>query len=478
MVTDSTIQTSGNGRPPTMREMTKNQIMPQLQMGFNLLNLSLDATLTSSFATPAQGTIKIYRKMLRHPSIALARIARRAPMKAAGWSYTATREDPNADAAKQLIETVFAPVRRRLVADMLSAEDFGFSPFELVYGVRDVEGTPRFVVEKFKPLLPEKTRPLIDKDTGEFVGVKNFATEIPREKVLWWKSDDENGNIWGIGANERARPYWWNHAQTVQQSGKYIKVASVPIPLVTYPPGESRDASGSLTDNSEIAKRLIKKVQEENKGVILPDKLSKYVENMLATGKIDPAKAQAWKINFIEAKTSAGNELIGFLGYWDKLMVRAWLLPERALLEGEHGTKAEAATHTNISIASSEDYLSDMVECLNLEVVDNLLALNFGEDARGLIRIEPAPVVDKKRELLEKLITQVLTAPNNVDLFLRTIAIDQALEQLELPTVDDVDSITDDVTDERVARMQQRLEQMRSATPPPLPNQPPPLPTQ
>ncbi len=449
MAADPALRSDTDGGKPKTGEASASQIIDRGMTGFSMLNFGIAGFGATNVDS---GSIPTFRRMLRHPTIALARIARRAPIKAAGWTYTATREDPRAKRAIELIRSTFNPIRRRLCADMMSAEDFGFAPFEMVFDTQPVDGVMAWVISEFKLLLAERTRPMMDRDRN-FIGVRNFAAEIERERVLWWTAGEEANNIWGIGANERALRVWRAWSETLNQSGKYIKIAAVPIPMATYPPGKSKDASGSTIENSTIAKKIVKKLQEENEGIVLPDMIAKYIEDGLITGKIDPSKVQAWRIDFLQPKVAAGQDLIDFMKYFDSMMARAWLIPERSILEGQFGTKAEAGEHASVAIAASQDLLTDFLECLNTGPVDQLLQFNFGPDAKGLVQIKAAPLDKAKLAIIQNMVTKVLTDTANVDLFLRVLKLDEMIDLLDLPVREDFDQDADPMTSGVLAEM-------------------------
>jgi hypothetical protein len=76
------------------------------------------------------------------------------------------------------------------------------------------------------------------------------------------------------------------------------------------------------------------------------------VPSELAPGQ-DPNQT-AWRL---EVQGSAGGQQQGFvdrLRYLDSLKVRGMLLPERAILEGQHGTLAESARKTGRRCYSGE----------------------------------------------------------------------------------------------------------------------------
>ena len=105
--------------------------------------------------------------------------------------------------------------------------------------------------------------------------------------------------------------------------------------LLHYPSfGQGIDQNGAKLDNVYLAQRILDKLEAAS-GVAIGD-----VPSELAPGQ-DPNQT-AWRL---EVQGSAGGQQQGFvdrLRYLDSLKVRGMLLPERAILEGQHGTLAES----------------------------------------------------------------------------------------------------------------------------------------
>ena len=105
--------------------------------------------------------------------------------------------------------------------------------------------------------------------------------------------------------------------------------------LLHYPSfGQGIDQNGAKLDNVYLAQRILDKLEAAS-GVAIGD-----VPSELAPGQ-DPNQT-AWRL---EVQGSAGGQQQGFvdrLRYLDSLKVRGMLLPERAILKGQHGTLAES----------------------------------------------------------------------------------------------------------------------------------------
>src|SRR5208283_2739691 len=75
--------------------------------------------------------------------------------------------------------------------------------------------------------------------------------------------------------------------------------------------------------------------------------------NLLSSYEL--AGKSPWQLSTIEttgADHAPGMKLV--LEYYDALIFRGWLRPERSGLESHHGTRADAQTHTDTAMLDSE----------------------------------------------------------------------------------------------------------------------------
>ena len=117
----------------------------------------------------------------------------------------------------------------------------------------------------------------------------------------------------------------------------------------------------------------------------------------------------------------------------DSYLTRGWLVPERAVLEGQHGTKAEAGEHADIALQAAEEVLLDIALTINWYLIDKILILNYGSDAAGTVTATPAPLTDEQKAFFRDILKQVLTQPATVDLLFSMVNVDAMVERSGLP---------------------------------------------
>ena len=144
-----------------------------------------------------------------------------------------------------------------------------------------------------------------------------------------------------------------------------------------------------------------------------------------------------WKIELLGAPGSAESSFVGRQQYHDKLKVRGIGLPERAVIEGEFGTKAEAEAHADFAIDSLEMSHEEILEDLNNTLIDDLLRLNFGKSFVGKVRVQAAPLADDKKQMIRELYTNLLNSEEYSKQEYAVLDRDAIREHLKVPVIAD-----------------------------------------
>lgn len=373
--------------PPTIGERTKAQV---IATSGNLLGQS---ALPASFAT--------YRRMRKHPTIALARALSIAPIVAADWSIE-KRDDDVPDDWVDFIDDQLMPIREPLVQDALEGGvDFGNQPWEKVFGL-DRDGL--IGLKKLKPLLQDITEILVDKETGAFEGFKQGSITLDLANSLLIPFRVE-GTAWhGEPLLENARNAWNDWLESNKGARKYDEKVAGSHFVVHYPDGETEDQSGSKTANHVLAKRILDAL-EASGSIAIPNNLAAHVANL------DDAEP-GWVITILEDSGGRQPTFINRLDYLDAQMARAMLIPERSVLQGQHGTQAEAGEHIDLALTHADLTHRHVTRMVNWHLVDQLLAINHGEEARGAVRLVAAPIRDAKLAFLREVYVAFLANPS------------------------------------------------------------------
>lgn len=374
------------------------------------------------------------RQMRKDPTIALARLAFAAPILMSEWSIDSTEDAP--DGSREMVE--WALVRRRsriLEAAVYGCMDFGWQGFEKVF---EQPEDVTWLDCKLKPLLHDYTEVLADDETGAFLGLVNYAMtgaaageaglDIRKALLISW--DVEGTDWYGQSTTERAELPYDAWCVVHEAADRFDRKIAGSHWVIHYPIGTSQVGTEEV-DNYDVAQRILASLQAAG-GCVVPSDVAAQVRDL-------DAERPGWKIELL-ANPNTVAPFTERQKYLDVLKVRAYGLPERMLLEGEHGTKAEAGEHANIAIVGME--LRHQVTCdaINRHVIDQMLRINFGRQFEGSVRIMPAAIDQRQRAFLRQLYSQILASPDGS--ITETPAIDmQAIrDELGIPTLSDEDT--------------------------------------
>lgn len=425
-------QERSTNRPPD-REITGAQTHGVIA-GFGAVGTE---PLASSLIERA--TYETYRKMLRDPTIALARMAVTAPILASSWSYQSAEGVP--DERVEFIREQIDSARELILASMLRAVDFGWAGFEKIFEVRGLE--LRF--KRLKPLLHDQTHILVDRATGRFAGFEQQPqVRVPLEKSFLFTHNQEADDYFGQPRLQNCLQAWerWNQAD--EAAGRYDRKVAGVIPVVHYPthPAMVHDRSGNQRPVADVAQDLVSSITA-GKGLTVPNEVP-LADDRDAMGP----ERRRWLIELVEDKGSRQPGFIDRLRYLDSLKMRGYLRPERIALEGQHGTLAEAGEHGDLALTDGDLIHQDMVRAINWHLIDQVLAINFGEDARGSVWIEPASLQDARKRMFSQIVHEFSKTPDGREDLRVWLDFDAVLDLLQLPKIEQVIDAQDDDRDD------------------------------
>ncbi len=377
------------------------------------------------FARAYSGIYLNYRLMLGVPTLALCRAASRAVMKSAQWSVEADDDAPQD--AIDLVQRCICDRRIELLNEMYRCVDYGNQPFEKVW-MDGPDGALEY--EELKPLLPDLTNVQVDQ-YGRIVALQNGGVTLGPEKFFYLNYDAEAGNVYGRSRLENLRTTAhraWK--DTLEKFGEYVtKVAGVQTVLY-YPPGQATDSTGTVKDAAEIAKTCLDQMRSA-RGVGIPLLYDPATAEAMQNSP-EFAKNMAWRFELMEAKGQHEQTFLEGLKWAEGQMARGYLWPERALTEGQFGTKAEAGVHQDLGVEIQFQDLQDMLVQLNRQVVADLILANY-PDARWKVRVQASPLSDESIGFLREIAKGVLLDPNNSDLVAATVDFDGLMDKTGVP---------------------------------------------
>lgn len=373
-------------------------------------------------------TYETYRTIRKDPSIAIARALSIAPIVGASWSIDADDDVP--DEWIKFIQDEIVERREWLLVKALEGGiDFGWSPFEKWYVPKIVDGVPMWTWQ-FKQLLQDMTYILVNPKTGEFMGFRQWSPhqiDIPKKQSLLFPFRVEGDMLYGNPLLENCRIAYNEWVKASEGAARYDNKVAGSHWIVHYPPGFSMH-KGERVMNLTIAETILSSLESVST-VAVPNTVADKIEQLTK----DTVDVLAWKIEIISDKGGRAVNFVPRLEYLDRLKVRGLLFPERAVFEGQHGTKAEAGVHVNLAMLHREREHRELTDIVNTDIIDPLMRVNYGEESVGKIHVVPAPLVDARREFLEEVYTQILKNPIGFDEELRRIGLDELKDRLGVP---------------------------------------------
>lgn len=409
-----------------------------------------------TFSKPKYAT---YRRMRHHPTIALGRAANIAPVVSAPWSFETNDDAP--DGALEFIAGQLESMRPQILHQAMEGQiDFGHQGWEKVFEVED----GRIILKKLKPLIQDNTEIMVN-EGGQFVGFrqKDVTIDVPNALLISFRVE---GTQWdGAPLLENSRLTWEQWRDANDGAARYDRKVAGSHWVVWYPDETVTDSTGADRHASEIATQMLQAL-ESSGSLAVPNSIAGYVDSM-NSGRSD--SSGAWRIELLEDRGGRQPTFIDRLNYLDKLLIRGLLFPERSVLEGEHGTKAEAGEHMDVAMMMAEQSHQHIVRMLNWHVVDQLLALNYGPDARGAVRIEPGAIIDSQKVFMRDLYKLILSNPQAMIMELGMIDTDAMKDSIGVPKATEVASIQEgegtegiDPNDPQAATLLRILRRMNS----------------
>lgn len=391
-----------------------------------------DGTLNRSYTTI--GTYKELRAVRKDPTVQLARALLVSCIQAGSWNIEA--DEDVSDEVREFFEHVL-PLREELIYNAVAygKVDFGWCGFEKIFST---DGN-RIMIESLKPLLHDMTIVLVT-EHGRYNGYRQnsmgwgvlnpqggtvgpaYPLDIPIEKCLHIAFDVEAGYLYGMPLLEgiRASMDMWDECN--DGARRYDKKLAGTHWVVKFPPGQGT-LDGETVDNGVIAAAVLAAL-ESSGSVSIPTTTAEVLQEIV---NAEVGNLYAWHIELLDDKGKKQASFNDRLKYLDSQKVRGLGFPERSILEGQFGTKAEAATHLNLALNNFEAIDREIARAINTQLIDQLVELNFGIELVGKIRLVAAPLVNEQIDFLQKLYGD-LNDPN--------INVDALREELSVPSAE------------------------------------------
>ena len=375
------------------------------------------------------------REIRRDPTIRMVRELTVAPLLMAEWEFEATNRAPQG--AKELVAEQMTKMRLALLrTSLLGCCDYGWQPYEVI-AEQNSDGSSGV---RLKPLLQDITSILVNAADGSFFGLRQ--TPMIGLRIGWIylldqecfvvSQDVEGTNWYGEPTLRSVEKTYDENEMIAKQSRKYdAKIAGTHW-VIYYPLGTS-NYGGSVVDNGEIAKMLLQQAEAVG-GICVPRSVVNTLDSMNAA--LAQSEASQWKIELLSDAGKGQTPFTDRQKYLDVLKVRAFGWPERAILEGQFGTKAEAGVHADVGVSNLEMKHALFCKQYDLKLVNTILRWNWGPDAQDTVFVKPSPLADDTKMFFRQIYLTMLANPQGFMTEMGQLNLQQLHEKLGLPVIE------------------------------------------
>jgi hypothetical protein len=350
-----------------------------------------------------------FEDMLDHPTIALVRLLSVAPILSTPWTFTFNGVAP--DGMTAFVTDRVMTLRSQFVTDSAYGTwDYGWQPFAKEW---ETDSSGKKYVSKLKALLQEKTTISVEAD-GSFAGLKNFNTPVDVEDSLVTNINVRGTNWYGRGILRKMKKPFDRWNATMSSAERYERKISGAVWWIKYPSGSTM-LNGSLTPNSQVAATLGQTIVANGFITTEDNSSTTALDGISSNGK--------WDIQLLSSYPTYQVAFGDTLRSHEVQMARAGELPERAVFEAEHGSRADSGNHIEFASTGASKRLDSMVEQFVKYVLRKVVAANWGEEVASRCGISLGSISTADKNRIAALYTSLINDPatrasevlNNVD---------------------------------------------------------------
>lgn len=306
---------------------------------------------------------------------------------------------------KEVVNKAFSKIWRNMIKDGLEMLDYGFKTLEVLYDVgsitykdendESITVDNKIILKQPRGLDGETIEILVDDTNGELKGFRQDY-EQPRtvlvkdRKSLVFTNNLESGNYWGISALEPIYPFWYDAIINRQLGMRFLERKGTGLFVGHYPPGTT-ETTGGDKDNQDIMQELLNGIMEGTT-ITLPTDM-------------DENGNQKWSVDVLEPGDRT-DSFIAKANYIDEKILHGLVIPEKALTQGEIGSRASVETFKNSFLERKQEVLNTMVDQINRSILKYFVELNFGPNID--CKIIPGRLDDSSKELANNIAEKLI----------------------------------------------------------------------
>ncbi len=278
----------------------------------------------------------------------------------------------------EFVRAAFARLRGSWTATLrwlLRARIYGFSVAEKIWEPARLAGRPAWIYRGFAQLAPEslQNRGLVfNRDSGELEEVvqwRQFGSEgirIPAAKVAYWAHEDP-GDGYGTALGECMLPLYRAKQSSMEAWQVAAKYRGMPQIYVVVPDGRIQDAATKEEISNVEAEAKVWEATKSAGVIVRPGVPGEWGDKGLP------------RVQQLQGE-SFGDEFLAHIRWIDGAYLMALGVPALVQMEGQFGTRAQSAVHSDAAKFGALPIAQEFAEtCLIEQLVRPLLDVNFGE---------------------------------------------------------------------------------------------------
>lgn len=324
------------------------------------------------------------------------------------------------DMAKQLATVLVRPHVRSICQNLTNgALQFGCQTAEKVekyfYNVKTTTtqsdgGAASYVFpfavgfSKFLYFDPSDTILLLDSETGDFGGIKQYVptkegrVDIPASKLLHYVNDREFDSVYGFAQTKSAIPFVRLAEMFYDDMAKWSRAFGAPYKVGRFRPGFTPtgqvDSNGFPVklDNRDVMLALLNAI---NSGA-----------SVAYASEFDPATNQPyWDIKLLEVSGDGAQHYVDMIKHCNDMIRTSFGIPAYATAESpDKGTFSLGKSMIDLFLRSINARLDGLKDIFDNQLLPRWNTLNFGEDAPPIvIEFEP-PDLDPNLMLMTAMV--------------------------------------------------------------------------
>ena len=379
------------------------------------------------------GSPMLYLTLLQDPVLAAARAYALSPIVTGTWRIVG--DDGVNQSWIDDIRSATWSLLEGYRSEAVWGVDMGWAGWQVVWE----RAAGKYQLDSIIPCRPEASQVLYDSDTGAYAGLRfnTSATDLYGMRAFIYTYDRRAQHWTGRSRLENVIQAVWNWRDCNDNTAKLAKKQSGIVQGVGYPPGVLLDPKTGKPALDANGQPMTRKKSAEDFGRVITSGSGYYVfptmgglpedaiMQMIQRGGVaDLAKLLAtsmWQFPQVDLGDHgpAMEALTTAKRYYDEAKCLGYYVPPESILNASHGNRAKGEQMSDNAALMNEPVNRGICASFNRGVVDNLLELRWGKEARGKVRWEPEPLADKQAAFDQTLIQAWMTSTGDGSIYLQ-----------------------------------------------------------